>query len=81
MRPSKKFGLCALIVLVAVILPRLASGQSEAGTISGSVKDASGAVVARAKVNAKSIANGTEPRPPEPLASIRFRLSRQALMR
>jgi len=60
MRPSKKFGLCALIVLVAVILPRLASGQSEAGTISGSVKDASGAVVARAKVNAKSIANGTE---------------------
>ena len=60
MHPSRKFGLCALIVLVTIVLSRLASGQSEAGAISGSVKDASGAVVAGATVNAKSIANGTE---------------------
>jgi hypothetical protein len=60
MLPSREFGLFASIVLVTIVLSSLASGQSEAGAISGSVKDASGAVVAGANVLAKSIANGTE---------------------
>ncbi len=52
----------ALFVLVLGLLmtATLVFGQVESGTISGTVKDASGAVIAGATVTAKSLATGAE---------------------
>ncbi|HET8922187.1 MAG TPA: TonB-dependent receptor [Candidatus Acidoferrum sp.] len=57
-------GRLAIVLLVAVSLlgfeTRPAYGQAEAGTISGTVKDSSGAVVAGATVSAKNVATSAE---------------------
>ena len=51
---KRKWALCARTLIL--MLPALLSGQSERGTISGLVKDPSGAVVANAKVTVTNTA-------------------------
>jgi len=48
------------LMMLASLLTTLAFGQAEAGSISGTVRDASGAVIAGATVTAKSTATGAE---------------------
>ena len=52
--PKRKWATCARVMIF--ILPALLLGQSERGTISGLVKDPSGAVVANAKVTVTNTA-------------------------
>ena len=48
------------LVLGLMLTATLVFGQTETGSISGAVKDASGAVIAGATVKSKSIATGAE---------------------
>jgi hypothetical protein len=51
---------CFSITLGLLLTVNLAFGQAEAGSISGTIKDATGAVITGATVKAKSVATGSE---------------------
>lgn len=60
-RGSSKYLLCWLLTAAFVLLTTaLVFGQAEAGSISGTVRDPSGAVIPSATVTAKSVATGAE---------------------
>src|ERR1700733_9898422 len=59
MSRTKRFSALVLAVLVGLVFGSGAFGQSERGTIEGTVRDTSGAVIAGAKVTITETATGT----------------------
>ncbi len=53
------FILIAALLLAVMALPRQAFGQAEQGTITGTVRDSTGAVIANAKVTALEVSTRT----------------------
>ena len=60
MHTRKMFSLILTVLVALVVSPSAVFGQAEAGSITGTVRDASGAVIAGATITLKNVATGAQ---------------------